>query len=107
MLNVSQRSDSEVSHFIAPQFAQELLGVKWTCVHQESAIVCHWPFSLRSIPGQLNAISVGITKINCFTHSMVTRPLKGNAGIEDTAQTIRERSPRRIPNGKVVQASGA
>src|SRR3954469_10045388 len=38
---------------------------------------------------------------------MVTRSLNGNAGVEDTAQTIRERSSCGISNRKVIQASAA
>jgi hypothetical protein len=91
-----QVDDLHIAHHLARPFCT-----------RRSFIVFLFVFLLKHADPLGDAVSVGIAQINGFTHSMVTRSLKGNAGIWDPAQTIRESSSRRISNSKVIQAGGA
>src|SRR5262249_25270826 len=66
-----------------------------------------WPHLLWPVPVELDPVLVGIAQIERFAHAMIAGAVKLYARAQHAMQRIRQRRPRRIEDGGVIEAGRA
>jgi len=83
-------------------FPEQAAKIEWPCIHGEASVEPTRPHLLRSIPIQLNTVSIGISNIQRFANSVIAGPVEQCAGLDQVPQCVCELLPPGIQNGNVV-----
>src|SRR5687767_1777668 len=76
-------------------------------MHGECAVGIFRPLVLRTVPIELDAVLVRIAQIERLADAVIGRAVELDAGRDKAAQSIRERSPRRIEDRGVIEPGRA
>src|SRR6266480_7710393 len=66
-----------------------------------------WPFILRPVAVEFDAVAIRVAQVNGFTHTVVGCTLKGTSVVEEALERARQFSPVRIENREVIKPRAA
>jgi hypothetical protein len=75
--------------------------------HAELALRGARPFGFGAIPVKLDAVAVGVAKIECLADAVVGGAFEWNVAADKAAEGVGELGARRIHDGEVIEAGGA
>src|SRR5882724_3197964 len=90
-----------------PRPSKQPIEIKRPCKHLELAFRVPWPLFFRSIPIQLDAISVRIAQIKRFTDAMVGCAFEWNVCFHQSLKRVSEFSACRIEDCQMIQTGMA
>ncbi len=105
LLLPSPYQDGE-SRGIRWKLTQQRVEIEGLRKHREIPIGRARPFRPGTVPIQLDAVLIGIAKVDSLAHSVVARSLERDSGIHTTTQRIGQSRSRRIKNGQMVKPRG-
>src|SRR6185503_13227562 len=88
-------------------FAQQRLQIQPPREHCELTVGGARPLRLRPVPVQLDAVLVGIAKVERLADAMVRGAVERNAGLQHSSKRVGELRSRRIENRRVIETGGA
>jgi hypothetical protein len=85
-------------------FPKQTVEIKPPTIHRQAAVRRPRPCFLWSVPIQFHAVVVRITQVNRFANAVIARSIQRNAGGDQSAQSISQRTPGGIKDGGMIQA---
>src|SRR5581483_4563023 len=86
---------------------RETLEIEPPGAHAQMPVGRHRPQLARAVPIELDTVLIVVAQIERLADPVVAGAVEGNAGRDEPAQRVAQRGPRRIEDGKVVEAGGA
>ena len=87
--------------------AEQVLEVEPFGEHRERAVRVRRPFRLRPVAVELDAVPVGIVKVEGLADAVVAGAGERDAGRDQPAERVGERRPARVEDGVMIEAGRA
>src|SRR5713226_272113 len=88
-------------------FSQQAFEVQPLAAEAEVAIFVPGPLILGAVPGQLQAIAVGISQVQGLVGAVIVDAVKRPPGLGEASKGVTQRGSRRVEDRDVIQAGRA